>query len=125
MKISKLFFLLFLCGISFHLTAQEQVSFPITGTYKVNDDVKRDFNKVVINANGYSVLMNDKIIRTYTLLNKKQDGSYTVEEYFTGPGSEKKDRPRFSLRLDKKSNNECFISIIYGNRTEKIQLIKI
>lgn len=122
-----LFILLFLCSWSLNLKAQEKPSFPITGTFKLQVDDKngaRDYNKVIIEKDGYSVLKDKQVLRTYKIISKTDEG-YRVEQYFTGPGSEKKDKPRFLVHLDKENTTDCFITVTYGNRTEKIHLIRI
>ena len=117
---------MFLCVCSFNSSAQDAAEFPLTGTFRLQADPKKpaDFNKVIIKKDGYSVLMDDKVIRTYRLLSKGSEG-FRVEQVFTGPGSEKKDKPRFTVHLDKENTKDCFITVIYGNRTDKIHLVRI
>lgn len=121
MKIRAILIFLLFSGWSFGLNAQQKTSFPITGTFKLQG-AERDFNKVVIASDGYSVLMNDKVIRSYKIQSKTAEG-YEVEQYFEG--NQKRDRARFVVRLDKENADDCFISVIYGGYTEKIHLVRM
>lgn len=125
MKIKGLFILLLLCTWSLSVSAQDKASFPITGTFKLQPEqgVKKDFNKVIITKDGYSVLKDEKVLRTYKVLYKDAEG-YHVEQYFEGSGNEKRDKARFAVKLDKESNTDYYISVLYGGYTERIHLIR-
>ncbi len=124
MKVKGLFILLILCSWSLNLNAQEKPVFPITGTFKLQTEKgkERDFNKVIITKTGYSVLMNDRVVRSYKILSKSSEG-FQVEQYFEG--DQKRDKANFVVRLDKENADDCYISVMYGSYVEKIHLVKI
>lgn len=123
MKAKFLFLFLFaFIGIS-NSYAQENTSFPITGTFLVSKEgtTVADFDKVIIEKSGYSVYKGNTLLRTYKIVSKNSEG-FLVEQFFEG--NEKKDRPRFTVRLDKVDQNNFFITVFKGNRVEKLNLIK-
>jgi len=123
MKFKLIIILLALSTWSFNSKAQ--VKLPITGTFKVqaiNKNEVRDFDKIVITDDGYTLFNGDKSLRTYKIIAKNSEG-YLMEQYFQG--NEKKDKPRFTVSLDKEENDICYITVFRGNRIEKLKLIKI
>lgn len=102
-----------------------QAKLPITGTFEVqvvNKNEVRDFDKIAITNDGYTLFKGEKSVRTYKLISKNSEG-YLMEQYFEG--IEKKDKPRFTVSLDKEENDICYITVFRGSRVEKLKLIKI
>lgn len=123
MKFKEITILIVFFTWSFNSVAQ--VKLPLTGTFKVqalNKNEVRDFDKLVITDNGYTLFNGDKSLRTYKLIAKSSEG-YLVEQYFEG--NEKTDKPKFTFSLDKEENDVFYITIFRGSRVEKLQLIKI
>jgi hypothetical protein len=123
MKFKGIIILLVFFNWSFNSRAQ--VKLPLTGTFKVqalNKNEVRDFDKLVITDDGYTLLDGEKSLRTYKVIAKNSEG-YLMEQYFEG--NEKKDKPRFTVSLDKKENDVCYITVFRGSRVEKLKLIKI
>lgn len=119
-------FLLMMLFVFFGISvtyAQENVVFPITGTFLVssNSVSSSDFDKVVVEKTSYSVYKGTTLLRTYKIVSKNSEG-FLVEQYFAG--NEKKDRPRFTVSLDKVDMNIYYITVFRGNRVEKIKLTK-
>jgi len=111
--------------ITWSFNSAGQVKLPISGTFKVqalNKNEVRDFDKITITNYGYTLLSGEKSIRTYKVISKNSEG-YLMEQYFDG--DEKKDKPRFTVSLDKEENDICYITVFRGNRVEKLKLIKI
>ena len=123
MKFKGIIILLVFFNWSFNSRAQ--VKLPLTGTFKVqalNKNEVRDFDKLVITEDGYTLFNSEKSLRTYKVIAKNSEG-YLVEQYFEG--NEKKDKPKFTVLLDKKENDVFYITFFRGSRVEKMQLIKI
>lgn len=123
MKFKGIIILLVFFNWSFNSRAQ--VKLPLTGTFKVqalNKNEVRDFDKLVITEDGYTLFNGEKSLRTYKVIAKNSEG-YLVEQYFEG--NEKKDKPKFTVLLDKKENDVFYITFFRGSRVEKMQLIKI
>jgi len=123
MKFKGIIILLVFFTWSFNSSAQ--VKLPLTGTFKVqalNKNEVRDFDKIVITEDGYTLFNGEKSLRTYKVIAKNSEG-YLVEQYFEG--NEKKDKPKFTVLLDKKENDVFYITFFRGSRVEKMQLIKI
>ncbi len=123
MKFKKIILLFALITWSFNSIGQAKL--PISGTFEVqaiNKNEVRDFDKIAITNDGYTLLSGEKSIRTYKLISKNSEG-YLMEQYFEG--IEKKDKPRFTVSLDKEENDICYITVFRGSRVEKLKLIKI
>ncbi len=122
MKFKGILFLLFLLTWSFNSNAQAKL--PITGTFKVSADSKgvREYDKIVITEKGYSLLKGEKTLSTYKVISKNSEG-FLVEQFFEG--NEKKDKPRFTVSLDKEENSVYYITVFRGSKVEKLKLIKV
>lgn len=118
---------LFLCLILFlgisKSYAQENATFPITGTFLVSKEgtTVADFDKVIVEKTGYSLYKGNTLLRTYKIVSKNSEG-FLVEQFFEG--NEKKDRPRFTIRLEKVDKINYYITVFKGSRVEKLNLIK-
>lgn len=122
MKFKGIFILLIALTWSFSSSAQAKL--PITGTFKVQEDGKtlHDYDKIVITEKGYSLLKGEKTLSTYKVISKNSEG-YLVEQFFEG--NAKKDKPRFTVSLDKEEKSVYYITVFRGSRIEKLKLIKI
>lgn len=109
-------------GVS-SMHAQENVVFPITGTFLVSSTSVNpsEFDKVVVEKTSYSIYKGTTLLRTYKIVSKNSEG-FLVEQFFAG--NEKKDKPRFTVSLDKVDKNNYYITVFRGNRVEKIKLTK-
>lgn len=123
MKFKGIIILLSILTISF--SGKSQAELPITGTFKVqaiNKNEVRNFDKIVITKDGYSLINGENTIGVFKVIAKNSEG-YLVEQYFEE--NLKKDKPRFTVSLDITQNEVYHITVFRGNRTEKLQLIKI
>jgi len=129
MKISKLFFLLLLCGISFQLSAQDTPdahTFPVTGDYKIQDGPDsrpRDFNLVKIHDNDFYLVLNGQVMRSYEIVGFSDD-TYHVRQFYLEDYPREGQKDEFSIKIDTINENECFLTILFTGGSEKIHLIK-
>ncbi len=115
---------IFLIALTWSFNSSAQAKLPITGTFKVSADSKgvREYDKIVITEKGYSLLKDEKTLSTYKVISKNTEG-YLVEQFFQG--NEKKDKPRFTVSLDKEENSVYYITVFRGSKVEKLKLTKI
>jgi hypothetical protein len=118
-------FIVLLVLLTWSLNSKAQVKLPITGKFQIealDKNEKRDFDKIIITNNGYTLCKGEKSLRTYKLISKNTEG-YLMEQVFEG--TKKKDTPRFTVSLDKEENDVCYITVFRGSKVEKLKLTKI
>ncbi len=117
--------IIFFVLLNWSFNSKAQTKLPITGSFKIeatNKNEVRDFDKIVINNQSYTLFNGEKSLRTYKVISKNFEG-YLMEQYFEG--NEKKDKPRFTVSLDKEENDVCYITVFRGSRIEKLKLIRL
>jgi len=128
MKITlRLSLLLLFVSIGYIAGAQQGLKFPISGNYQVVEDAEmtpQRFNKVSVENTVFTLFQDAQSLQTFKLISF-YEGGYDVEQYFVGDDIHVvRDKKRFSIRFDQISEQECFITILYPERTDKIHLTK-
>jgi len=126
MTFKKMFLLLFISASSFTLSAQN-LKFPIEGGYRIQESPEmtpQRFNIVSVEKTFFALFQDQQELQTFKLISF-HEGGYNVEQYFPGDDvNVVRDKKRFILRFDNITEQDCFITIIYPERTDKIHLIK-
>lgn len=119
MKINQLILLLFLSLLYFSAHAQD-VSFPVTGNFNVQNeagDREKDFNKVQIGAETFSLWMNGQLMRSYKIVSAIK-GGFAVEQLVNGNVY----KETFNVTIDQLGENDCYFTVHYEEGSETIHL---
>ena len=122
MKFNKWIVLFLLCLFGFNSNAQDY-SFPVTGTYDLQDPADsrpKDFNKVKIETNTFSLWMDGQLVRSYQIVEPIK-GGFAVEQIVAGNGWKEK----FNVTINEINNGECFFTVHYEEGSEAIHLQKV
>ncbi len=121
MKFNKWILLLLLNLAVFNVSAQD-VSFPISGTFTVQNeagDREKDFNEVQIDENTFSLWMGEQLIRSYHIVSEIK-GGYAVEQTVVGNVY----KETFNVTIDQLSAGDCYFTVHYEEGSETIHLHK-
>lgn len=117
-----LFVLLYM--ISLNAFSQTEINFPISGQFTVQDNVEsRPYNQVTITENTFTILKNGVVLKQYRIVDETDQG-LKIEQFFAENDDPKRDRERFTVKINNYSATEYFVTLYLPQNTESLHLVK-
>lgn len=124
MKSLKTSLIVLLCIISLNANAQTAINFPVSGQYQVQNNLEtRPYNQVTISENTFSILKNGVVLKQYRIVEETDQG-LKIEQFFAENDDPKRDRERFTVKINNYSATEYFVTLYLPQNTESLHLVK-
>lgn len=124
MKSLKTSLIVLLCIISLKANAQTAINFPVSGQYQVQNNLEtRPYNQVTISENTFSILKNGVVLKQYRIVEETDQG-LKIEQFFAENDDPKRDRERFTVKINNYSATEYFVTLYLPQNTESLHLVK-
>lgn len=124
MKSLKTYLIVLLSIISLKANAQTAINFPVSGQYQVQNNIEtRPYNQVTISENTFTILKNGVVLKQYRIVEETDQG-LKIEQFFADNDDPKRDRERFTVKIDNYSATEYFVTLYLPQITESLHLVK-
>lgn len=124
MKSVKTYLFALLSIISLNTFAQTEIIFPVSGQFNVqNNSESRPYNQVTISENTFTILKNGVILKQYRIVEQTEEG-LKIEQFFDQNDDPKRDRERFTVKINNFSATEYFVTLYLPQNTESLHLVK-
>lgn len=125
MKSVKTYLFILLSFISLNAFSQTGINFPISGQYAVQDNLEaRPYNQVTISENTFTILKNGVVLKQFRIVEETDQG-LKIEQFFAENDDPKRDRERFTIKINNYSASEYFVTLYLPKNTESLHLVKI
>ncbi|TXI88135.1 MAG: hypothetical protein E6Q37_00645 [Crocinitomicaceae bacterium] len=124
MKYVKTWLLVLWSIIAQNIHAQTDPSFPVVGQFSVtNSSETTIYDQVIISQNTFTILKNGVVLKQFRIVEETTEG-FKIEQYFSENDYPKRDRQRFTIKIDNFNTNEYYVTLYFTSKTENIHLYK-
>lgn len=125
MRSLKTWLIVLVSFISLNMNAQNALNFPVSGQFSVQNPIEtRPYNQVTIAENTFTILKDGIVVKQFRIVGETEQG-LKIEQFYSDNDDPKRDRERFTIKIDSFNVNEYFVTIYLPLVTDNLHLVKI